>query len=472
MEDDETRPGVSLESSHEPPAETEGNRGQQLTATHKENVISVRAAAREKESELTRGDCAVKGPPSLPEDTTEKLSTPEKSRENCTKEPFSSTRENVTGKLLSSPENRPENPAEIRSKPPVKGDTETASPFKSGTPPVKSAWSSSSNTAPVTDPASRLKHLWSSFVTCEPNSYSRSCWFENVIHEILRQLDAGISGDNILNSFSTSCHVVSLLGSEFLADVHRVCSVSTEDDFGNLRRYLLQGRGAKCLAVLCALGVQDMSCSKEFTSLLVSLQSAISLDSVTTPSSPHSSSPYATGAAYIPNTEHIAGCLCATLQSVSGGGEVKRKRSNESYTGVQQHQKRKKSSCASKRTRKLSRTSSRSSYVLFTTDLHSKPAHPNVAQVTAAPPPPSTLLNVESTSSENEDSGGTGVPVKSQTLQVTYNALDFEYFTNVIHSGEELEQERGGGGKGRTEEEGERVGGRGGGGGCLSHPSQ
>uniref|UniRef100_A0A8D8T7T4 Uncharacterized protein n=1 Tax=Cacopsylla melanoneura TaxID=428564 RepID=A0A8D8T7T4_9HEMI len=176
--------------------------------------------------------------------------------------------------------------------------------------------------------------------------------------------------------------------------------------------------------------------------------------------------------AYIPNIEHIAGCLCATLQSVSGGGEVKRKRSNESYTGVQQHQKRKKSSCASKRTRKLSRTSSRSSYVLFTTDLHSKPAHPNVAQVTAAPPPPSTLLNVESTSSENEDSGGTGVPVKSQTLQVTYNALDFEYFTNVIHSGEELEQERGGGGKGRTEEEGERVGGRGGGGGCLSHPSQ
>lgn len=60
----------------------------------------------------------------------------------------------------------------------------------------------------------------------------------------------------IVSLYSSSSHVVSLIGSEFLGDVHRVCSGSGEDDFGNLRKYLLRSRGAKCLAVLCALGVQ------------------------------------------------------------------------------------------------------------------------------------------------------------------------------------------------------------------------
>ncbi|KAL1451108.1 hypothetical protein WDU94_003401 [Cyamophila willieti] len=220
-----------------------------------------------------------------------------------------------------TPTETPSNPVEV--------DNGNSSPSKSETPPVKSPWSRDKYNATAADPACRLKHIWTSFVTCEPNSYTRSCWFENVIHEMLRQLDEGISGDIILASFSTSSHVVSLLGSEFLADMHRVCSVSTEDDFGNLRRYLLQGRGTKCLAVLYALGVLG----------------------------------------------------------------------------------------------KLSRTSvtSRSSHVQFSTETLTKSSHPSVAQVTAVPPP--STLNAESTSSENEDSGGTGVPVKSQTLQVTYNAL-------------------------------------------------
>ncbi|KAI5717188.1 hypothetical protein M8J77_001555 [Diaphorina citri] len=300
-----------------------------------------------------------------------------------------------------------------------------------------------------TRPASRLKKIWSSFVTCEPNTYTRSCWFENVIHEVLRQRDDGIPGDTILSSFSTNSHVVSLIASEFLVDVHRVCSGSGEDDFGNLRKYLLRGRGAKCLAVLCALGVQDMSCSKEFTSLLISLQSAISLDS-STQSGPGAYTPdpttlSGTGASYIPQREAV--CLCSTLQT-SGGV---RKRSNEVQCAgaLGQNQRRKKSSGASRRSRKLSRTSSARS-TLLSAALNDKSAlHPpgHIA------PGQNSLVLVDTTSSDNEDSPGQGgpVPVKSQTLQVTYNALDFEYFTNVIHSGDEEEK----GGEGKTKEGGE-----------------
>lgn len=46
------------------------------------------------------------------------------------------------------------------------------------------------------------------------------------------------------------------MAGEFLKDVHRICSDSEDEDVGQLREYLLWGRGGTLLRVLYTIGIQ------------------------------------------------------------------------------------------------------------------------------------------------------------------------------------------------------------------------
>lgn len=66
--------------------------------------------------------------------------------------------------------------------------------------------------------------------------------------------------------------VSTLVACELLSDVHELCA--KKDDCGELvglRKYLVQDRGWRCLAVLHLLGVRGLSCGRELVALLVAL---------------------------------------------------------------------------------------------------------------------------------------------------------------------------------------------------------
>lgn len=66
--------------------------------------------------------------------------------------------------------------------------------------------------------------------------------------------------------------VSTLIACELFADVHSICSCQEEEnELIFLRKYLVHGRGWKCLTVLNLLGVKGTSCGQELVALLLGL---------------------------------------------------------------------------------------------------------------------------------------------------------------------------------------------------------
>lgn len=63
-----------------------------------------------------------------------------------------------------------------------------------------------------------------------------------------------------------------LVACELLSDVHELCAKKNDcGELTGLRKYLVQDRGWRCLAVLHLLGVRGLSCGRELVALLVAL---------------------------------------------------------------------------------------------------------------------------------------------------------------------------------------------------------
>ncbi|RZF39328.1 hypothetical protein LSTR_LSTR000849 [Laodelphax striatellus] len=115
----------------------------------------------------------------------------------------------------------------------------------------------------------KLSLFWDSFLNAESKSYVRGVWLDGFLAEFLILLKEGQNVNDILPS---SCNVAALVACELLSDVHETCSqLGNEDNLSALKKYLLNGRGWRFLAVLRSLKLQDVSCSKELATLLISL---------------------------------------------------------------------------------------------------------------------------------------------------------------------------------------------------------
>ncbi|KAF7992714.1 hypothetical protein HCN44_005058 [Aphidius gifuensis] len=122
-------------------------------------------------------------------------------------------------------------------------------------------------------PSTRLQLFWDNFIHAEPQSYEKSSWLDIFLAEFLAQVHEGRDIKEVLSFCSVGGGGVStLVACELLSDVHELCAARNDGgELFSLRKYLVQGRGWRCLSVLHMLGVRGLSCGRELVALLVAL---------------------------------------------------------------------------------------------------------------------------------------------------------------------------------------------------------
>ncbi|XP_014251875.1 lysosomal-trafficking regulator isoform X2 [Cimex lectularius] len=123
----------------------------------------------------------------------------------------------------------------------------------------------------IASKASTKIHLfWESFTKAESNSYERSAWLDLFLAESLWELHGGKTPAEIISLSSNN--IGNVLANEIVADIKNICTLRSEDDdFKPIQKHFLCGRGWRSIALLHALGVQDVLCAAELTNLLTSV---------------------------------------------------------------------------------------------------------------------------------------------------------------------------------------------------------
>ncbi|XP_011260266.1 lysosomal-trafficking regulator isoform X1 [Camponotus floridanus] len=127
----------------------------------------------------------------------------------------------------------------------------------------------------------KLQILWDHFIHAEPQSYEKSSWLDIFLAEFLAQIKEGkdikdvLSFCGAMDTNNTSVGgggVSTLVACELLSDVHELCGKRNDgSELVSLRKYLVQDRGWRYLAVLHLLDVRGLSCGRELVTLLVAL---------------------------------------------------------------------------------------------------------------------------------------------------------------------------------------------------------
>ncbi|XP_046739127.1 lysosomal-trafficking regulator isoform X3 [Diprion similis] len=239
----------------------------------------------------------------------------------------------------------------------------------------------------------RLQLLWDYFIHAEPQSYEKSEWLDIFLAELLVQVKDGRDVKDALSFCSGGGGGVStLVACELLSDVHMLCAVRTDGgELKGLRKYLVRGRGWRCLAVLHLLGVRGLSCGRELVALLVALYPVAFQESEgSVPKNP-----------YI--KFHCNNDIVDTVNIIPNKKQkhVKTKNISESHT---QRKKIRKHSMGAK---------------------------------TLSQQKTETKASVENVSSESEMLTDGIDQARSLTLKIRLNPMDFEYFTSVVRSDEE-----------------------------------
>ncbi|XP_054259566.1 lysosomal-trafficking regulator isoform X2 [Macrosteles quadrilineatus] len=244
-----------------------------------------------------------------------------------------------------------------------------------------------SQTLVKTGTQENIQVLWNGFITSEGKSFEKLVWFDTFLAEFLALVKEGKTVKEILTSSATNCGSVSTLVScELLSDVHNLCNVPGEgEELAALRDYLLTGRGWRCLAVLQCIGLQEVSCSRELTSLLISL--------------------YTVGGE---DVEGEADLHNPYLSLRVGGGE-----DGEVV-------------CRPQPLRRKSRSFSHS---------EATPPRKNSFRVPRAVTAPE--LGKDEESSESEDAESSEAHQIRSALKIRLNPMDFDYFTTVVRSDDE-----------------------------------
>ncbi|XP_012252611.2 lysosomal-trafficking regulator [Athalia rosae] len=239
----------------------------------------------------------------------------------------------------------------------------------------------------------KLQLLWDYFIHAEPQSYEKSEWLDIFLAELLVQVKDGRDVKDVLSFCSGGGSGVStLVACELLSDVHMLCAVRIDGgELVALRKYLVKGRGWRCLAVLHLLGVRGLSCGRELVALLVALYPVAFQDS---------------GDVVTKNPFVKFHCNNDIVDTVNIVPHKKQKHVKTKSNSESQSQK--------KKVRK-----------------HSLGAKTLSQQKTE------TKASIENVSSESEILTDGIDQARSLTLKIRLNPMDFEYFTSVVRSDEE-----------------------------------
>ncbi|XP_074102061.1 lysosomal-trafficking regulator mauve isoform X2 [Cotesia typhae] len=135
----------------------------------------------------------------------------------------------------------------------------------------------------MTSPGSndKLQILWDNFIHAEPLSYQKSSWLDTFLAEFLAQVHDGVDISTITSSWCSfggngdDGGVSTLIACELLSDINELCMTTKNeggDELVELRKYLIEGRGWRCLAVLDLLGgIRDLSCGRQLVALFIAL---------------------------------------------------------------------------------------------------------------------------------------------------------------------------------------------------------
>lgn len=190
--------------------------------------------------------------------------------------------------------------------------------------------------------------------------------------------------------------ISTLVACELLSDVHMLCAVRTDGgELVGLRKYLVRGRGWRCLAVLHLLGVRGLSCGRELVALLVALYPVAFQDSG---SESVASNPYIK----FHSNNDIVDTVNILPHKKSKQKLSKSKTNNDNN---QSHRKKVRKQSAGAKTLSQQKTDSKTAGENF--------------------------------SSESEMLTDGIDQARSLTLKIRLNPMDFEYFTSVVRSDEE-----------------------------------
>lgn len=217
-----------------------------------------------------------------------------------------------------------------------------------------------------------------------------------------------------------------LVACELLSDVHELCGKrNAGGELLGLRKYLVHDRGWRCLAVLHLLGVRGLSCGRELVALLVALYpvalqegtNARGGSSAADSQKPDVAEPsmrnqYVKFYCNDDTVDTLDIALHTKRKSTKGSGRKGFPQENDAFS--RKRSNRKQGVGATKFCQSTNHKQKRSSI------LEARRNTPEGA-----------------TSSESEPLTDDVDPVRSLTLKIRLNPMDFEYFTSVVRSDEE-----------------------------------
>ncbi|XP_077276800.1 lysosomal-trafficking regulator mauve isoform X2 [Temnothorax americanus] len=275
----------------------------------------------------------------------------------------------------------------------------------------------------------KLQVLWDHFIHAEPQSYEKSSWLDIFLAELLAQIKEGKDVKDVLSCCSVGVGGVStLVACELLSDVHKLCGNDGGELIG-LRKYLVQDRGWRYLAVLHLLGVRGLSCGRELVTLLVALYQV----------------------AFQEGTDSKANLTAATQKSNGESAVVQSSIRNQymrfhcnddtvDTVNIVLHAKRKNAKSSGRR--RFSHEGDIPSRRRFARR-HAVGAAKTQQPASHKPKKPSSILEARRNTPEGETSSEfepltDGIdPARSLTLKIRLNPMDFEYFTSIVRSDEE-----------------------------------
>ncbi|XP_039305256.1 lysosomal-trafficking regulator isoform X2 [Solenopsis invicta] len=276
----------------------------------------------------------------------------------------------------------------------------------------------------------KLQVLWDHFIHAEPQSYEKSCWLDVFLAELLAQIKEGKDVKDVLSCCSVGVGGVStLVACELLSDVHELCG--NRNDGGELiglRKYLVQDRGWRYLAVLHLLGVRGLSCGRELVALLVALYQVAFQEGADSGADLTTASQKSDGDSAVESSSHNQyirfHCNDDTVDTVNIVLHAKRKSNKNSSRRRSSHDGN------TPLRRRFARR-----HVVGAAKIHQSTSHKQKKS--------SSILEARRNTPENEtssefESSTDGIdPARSLTLKIRLNPMDFEYFTSIVRSDEE-----------------------------------
>lgn len=216
--------------------------------------------------------------------------------------------------------------------------------------------------------------------------------------------------------------VSTLVACELLSDVNELCAKKNDcGELVGLRRYLIQDRGWRCLAVLQLLGVRGLSCGRELVTLLVALYPVALQEKAGAESSASRKPAAESREGSLTRNQYVRfHCNDDTVDTLDIVPYVtKRKSAKSSHNG---------SPCEDNaKSRKRSTRKHIIGAKLPT--LYYKQQKPSILEA--------RRNTSDATSSESELPTDGIDQARSLTLKIRLNPMDFEYFTSIVRSGDE-----------------------------------